>query len=346
MIQRVGRKAVRFQQPIAFVISLGVIAGLGLPAANSAEVKKEARIAISTIQSSAQDGLNGAVEIRVGKSKPFIVMLDTGSVGLRLFPQAPTSGLTSKALTSELPTGENVAGKLGRAAITVGRTQTTQRVDYQLINSTNAWIDGWQNEGVFGILGIGLKRSPIPNPLRFMPRGLNSTWSINFNRTGRGQLILGDSIPTGALMHFDLPADGVSAPNNPYWDDHAAQGCWSFAPEGSRVRDRVVHCVDTWFDSGFPIMRIKGKQFAKLDLMPSNSLKAKTVVRLAPEGSAFARVSFLAGEQGSRNTTRVVPRGRALINTGNSFFFKYRIYYNNATGDIYLDDLLNESEMN
>jgi hypothetical protein len=278
-------------------------------------------VPITTINASVQGGLNGAVEIRLGDSDPFLVMLDTGSVGLRLFPSAPKRGVGDTPGT-------------GRAVIGIGRTQTTQTVAVEYLSSSNSWIAGWERQGVLGILGIGLKESAIPNPLRFLPQAQGQSWSVKFERSGRGALVLGAASPADAIMHFSLPPDGAG---NRYWNDHAATGCWTFTAPRNLPVEGVRHCVDTWFDSGFPIMRIKGRQFDRLALTPDQSLRPGTEVRVAPSGNAFAPVVMRAGNQGSRNTTRVVASGRALINTGNAMFFDYRFTYNAATGDIYLE---------
>jgi hypothetical protein len=319
-----------------------LLAGLGAAPAQAAPTGK-IRVPITTIDASLQDGQNGAVQIRIGKSAPFTVMLDTGSVGLRLFPKAPKSGITKVALNEPLPNGDQAQGVLGNATITIGKAVTTQKVNFQYINSTNPWIDGWQDQNVLGILGIGLKESKIPNPLRFLPGKQASTWSINFNRTGKGELILGDAIPASALMHFPLKRDGVDRPDTiKYWDDHAAPGCWTFTTTRAPQQGARDYCVDTWFDSGFPIMRIKGREFNRIKVTPTKALLPGTTVRLAATGSAFAPLSFNAGNQGSRNTTRLASTGKAVINTGNSYFFDHRVYYNATTGDIYLNRLTTE----
>lgn len=315
----------------------------------------EVRIPITTVDSSTLPGQNGTVLVTLGASKPFRVMLDTGSVGLRLFTEAPQVGLGEATTRTELPNGQKVRAVIGRAKISIGKTQTTEAITYQRIPSTNAWIDGWQDQGVSGILGIGLKESSVPNPLRYLPGKQGLVWSVKFSRNGVGSLIVGDSVPPESIMHFPLPPDGERPIGNPdkVWDDHAAPGCWTFrAPESEAAREprqpRELreHCVDTWFDSGFPIMRIKGAEFGGLKLTPTRALTPGTEVRLAPAGSAFSPASFRSGEQGSRNTTRVVTKGRGLINTGNSYFFDYRVYYAVATGDIYLDRDVAEGQAN
>jgi len=301
---------------------LGCVVGFSvIPAGANAAQPGEVVVPITTINSPVQDGLNGAVKIRLGNSAPFLVMLDTGSVGLRLFPSAPKRGVGKTPGT-------------GRAVIGIGRTQTTKKVAVEYVSSSNPSIAGWESQGVLGILGIGLKKSAFPNPLLHLPRAQGNSWSVKFERSGSGALVLGAASPADAIMHFSLPRDGVS---NRYWNDHAATGCWTFTAPRNLPGEGVKHCVDTWFDSGFPIMRIKGRQFDRLALTPSQSLRPGTQVRVAPSGNAFAPVVMRAGDQGSRNTTRVVPTGRAVINTGNSMFFDHRITYNALTGDIYVE---------
>ena len=311
----------RSWRSIGAVFAGCVIGFSALPAGAHAAQPGEVVVPITTVNASGQDGLNGAVKIRLGNSAPFLVMLDTGSVGLRLFPSAPKRGVGNTPGT-------------GRAVIGIGRTQTTKKVAVEYVSSSNSLIAGWESQGVLGILGIGLKESTFPNPLLFLPQGQGDSWSVKFERSGSGALVLGATSPADAIMHFPLPSDGAS---NRYWNDHAATGCWTFTAPRNLPGEGVKHCVDTWFDSGFPIMRIKGRQFDRLALTPSQSLRPGTQVRVAPSGNAFAPVVMRAGDRGSRNTTRVVPTGRAVINTGNSMFFDYRITYSALTGDIYVE---------
>lgn len=321
------------------LIAFLTLAPVAFASTSQAADRNEVRVPVTTVSSSLQDGLNGTIVIRLGKSQPFRVMLDTGSVGLRLFPAAPQVGIGKKETQTDLPNGDRVRAVVGKAKISIGKTQTTQAITYQRIPQTNPWINGWQNQNVLGILGIGLKDSAVPNPLRYLPGKQGLVWSVKFSRAGVGSLVLGDSIPTNSLMHFPLPVDGNQSVGNPenVWNDHAAPGCWTFQTPGRKVVvERVEYCVNTWFDSGFPIMRIKGAQFKALKLTPTQALVPDTEVRLAAPGSAFAPATFRASDQGSRNTTRVADVGRSVINTGNSFFFDYRVYYSVATGDIYL----------
>ena len=104
-------------------------------------------VPIRTIDTPGTSGQSGIVEIRVGKSAPFAVMLDTGSVGLRVFPGAwerkPGSvALGSKKIATALA-GREVKGIVGRATVTLNGVATALPVPFQYVNTTNPYIQQW-----------------------------------------------------------------------------------------------------------------------------------------------------------------------------------------------------------
>ena len=88
------------QRALAVSLLCVAIAGTQLSTATAADVDTDnsssaavavpvtVNVPIRTIDTPGTSGQSGIVEIRVGKSAPFAVMLDTGSVGLRVFPGA------------------------------------------------------------------------------------------------------------------------------------------------------------------------------------------------------------------------------------------------------------------
>lgn len=305
------------------------------PPTEAAKTPVTVAVPIRTIATPGTSGQSGIIEMRVGSSAPISVMLDTGSVGLRLWSGVrPGMTMTAKKVTS--PTGgQNVPGLLGSAPMTIGGVATTLDVPLQLINTSNPYINGWKARGVSGILGIGVGSGDLTNPLVALPGEMGLRWSAHFTRnqadtSGRvGALILGAAPPGNADMHFRLPYVGVNVNGARLWDDHAANGCWTFGT----ARE---YCVPTWFDSGFTVMRIKGRAFSTLPKATGKQLRLGTRVGLAAGSSAFIGDTFTAGNQASKNLARVTPQGKATINTGNSFYFEYTVTYNVATGDIYL----------
>ena len=304
----------------------------------SAPVK--VKVPIRTIDTPGTSGQSGIVDIRVGNSAPFAVMLDTGSVGLRVFPGAwgakPTSvKLSSKKITTT-SAGQNFKGAIGKAPVTFSGVSTTMAVPFQYVNTSSPYIGLWTARNVYGILGIGTGEGDLTNPLVALPGSLGLRWSVHFERqiggVGRlGALVLGAEAPAITQMDFDLPSLGKNINGALLWDDHSAQGCWRFG-------NNPEWCGDTWFDSGFTKMRVKGLVFKRLPQGANGLLKTGTRVELAAPGSAFVAHKFVSGHQASRNYVRVVPAGVGGINTGNSFYFDYTVTYNIAIGHIYFSN--------
>jgi hypothetical protein len=288
-------------------------------------------IPVTMIDTPERSGSNGIVTLRMGNSTPIKVMVDTGSIGLRLW-SAPKSIVARATTRIETPLdGASVPARLGTSRISLGPVTTTSAVPFAVINAESSYIDEWRQAGVSGILGIGIGASSgdLTNPLTSMPDSYGQQWSLHFSETGA--LVLGAQPPPGARMHFPLTSAGVDVNRNPLWNDKDAPGCWRFGLT-------IERCVPTFFDSGFTVMRIKGEEFARLPMTASNQLKPGTRVALSAGSSAFIGDTFLAGNVDSRNFARVIPKGKASINTGNSYFFRYTVTYNALTGDIYLSD--------
>lgn len=298
------------------------------------------KVPVRTIDTPGTNGQSGIVEIRVGNSAPFAVMLDTGSVGLRVFPGAwgtkPISVKLGSEKTTTTSAGQNFKGVIGKAPMTLSGVSTTFSVPFQYVNTSSPYIGLWTARNVYGILGIGTGEGDLTNPLVALPGSLGLRWSVHFERkiggVGRlGSLVLGAEAPASTEMDFDLPSLGKNINGALLWDDHSAQGCWRFGK-------KPEWCGDTWFDSGFTKMRVKGLIFKRLPQGANGLLRTGTPVELAAPGSAFVAHKFVSGNQASRNYVRVIPAGVGTINTGNSFYFDYTVTYNVAIGHIYFSN--------
>jgi len=300
----------------------------------------EVKVPIRTIDTPGTNGQNGIVEIRVGNSAPFAVMLDTGSVGLRVFPGAWGSKPTSVKLSSEKITttsaGQNFKGAIGKASMTFSGVSTTSPVPFQYVNSSSPYIGLWTARNVYGILGIGTGKGDLTNPLVALPGSLGLRWSVHFERNiggvdRLGALVLGAEAPANTIMDFELPSLDKNVNGALLWDDHAAQGCWRFDK-------KPEWCGDTWFDSGFTKMRVKGLVFKRMPQGVNGLLRTGTRVEFAAPGSAYVAHRFVSGDQASRNYVRVIPTGVGTINSGNSFYFDYTVSYNVAIGHVYFSN--------
>jgi len=328
---------------IITALCLGLVAmPWGSAQADDADVPTQAAkesitvtIPVRTIDTPGRSGQSGIVEIRVGDSAPLAVMLDTGSVGLRLWGGRPAAAaVTSKPVESTVD-GAQVPGLLGKATMTFGGVSTTMAVPFQLINTDSRYIQQWKSKRVVGILGIGVGSGELTNPLVALPGSLGLRWSVHFARKLSAQggamsaLVLGADASPDAQMSFPLTYLGLNVNGALLWDDHAAGGCWTIGT----MREQ---CVPTWFDSGFTVMRIKGLQFARLPQTASHRLRSGTPVALAAGNSAFVGHQFTAGSTGSRDLASVLPTRQATINTGNSFYFDYTVSYDVAQGVVSL----------
>jgi hypothetical protein len=331
----------------------GIIAGisislLALPGAVAAADDSDVQTAsarepvnvsvpIRTINTPDRSGQNGILDIQVGRAAPISVMVDTGIVGLVLFDK-PTSAKPAGIEAPIYLQGDKLPGVLFTAPVTIGGVTTTNPVAIQYVRTSSPYISQWRNRGISGIIGLGAgDGGRMTNILKSMPGTLGLRWSLHFERTAtsrsarQGSLVLGAEPPLDVTMDFRLPYLGVDVNGARMWNDHAASGCWKFGtvPE---------QCVPTWFDSGFTVMRVVGRNFWRVPKTPTDLLRSGTRVKLAAGSSSFYGHEFIAGRQGSRNLARVITKGSPAINTGNSFYFDYTITYDQVLGTISLSD--------
>jgi hypothetical protein len=279
-------------------------------------VPKPVVIPIQIIDTPARNGQSGVISMKIGSDRSISVIVDTGSVGLRLWEKRP----------------KGMHSSVANAYMTFGGVRTTSRVAYQFVGSTSTSVQQWKAQGVDGILGIGTGNATLTNPFMSLPNRLARSWSVHFARDRNqplGQLILGAVAPRDAILNFQLPRLSGDVGQPSLWDDRAARGCWTFSTPRT-------YCVPTLFDSFTNVMRIKGREFSGLPTNGQNELRVGTRVTLAVEGNAYIGSSFAAGKEGSRNLARVDPTGESTINSGNAFFFTHVVTYNVTTGDIHL----------
>jgi hypothetical protein len=294
---------------------------------------------VRTMETPGRNGHNGTIVMRVGASAPVRVIVDTGFSGLLLFPgvwdRTPAGvRIGTETGTVRAPNGTRIKGVRGTAKMSFSAINTTEAIPFLYSKTPNAYLRKWTDMGVYGLLGVGTKGgATMVNPFTALPGALGRQWSIHFSRTKgtSGAVVLGSPPPADSRMTFPLNYLGTNSVGSPLWDDQAATGCWAFAGGAEQ-------CVDTWFDAAFTLMRVKGASFADLRTDKRGYLRSGTRVTLAAPGAAFIGHSFAAGSRASRNLVKVISNGDPLINTGNSFYFDYTLYYDLVTGRISLKD--------
>lgn len=291
----------------------------------------------------AVTGRSGAVDVRIGRSRPIRVALDTGFTGLILFPSAWSStpagvSVQRKASTTKLADGSSVTGFPGKATLTISGVSTVDPVPFIFTKSDSAFFEDLRSTGVHGLMGVGLKGSnTLTNPLQSLPGELGLSWSMHYDMnatetsTRKGALVLGAAPPTSPTMAFDMPPNGTDVNGARLWDDHSVNACWTFGRQATQ-------CVPTLFDSEFTVLRATGVSDRGLRRDADGDLRVGTPVKLAAPGAAFNGWSYRSGQRASVNRTQVFRAGKPSVIAGNMVFFDFTITYNTITGTLYLSD--------
>ena len=295
------------------------------------------RVPLVTVPNSF--GQSGVMRIQVGRSAPMRVILDTGSTGLRLFPGALDRFRTGAKVTgtsiSTPNDGGTLHGYLASAPITIGGITTTRSVPFQVVKNTSSWVQQWLARDVYGILGIGTGRTPLPNPLLALPGNTGERWSVHFGGEpakripGGGSLTLGASAPTDAVANLQMPPAGPDGFGALLWDDHKASGCWT-------VGSRRTTCIDTWLDSVSDQLTLVGPSFAALPTNADGVVTSGIPVNMSAAGSSFDFWRVTTGTIPSFNYTVANPKGPQLVNTGNRIYYDFTVTYDVMIGLISL----------
>lgn len=298
---------------------------------------------ITTADTPGRNGQNGVITMRVGRSAPIRVIVDTGFSGLLLFPGAwdrtPGGVKVGKTPGSIVgPDGSRIPGVMGSATMTFSGATTVTALPFLQATGRQAYLQAWEREGVYGLLGLGTKGGgSMVNPLTALPGDLGLRWSIHFDRNAAGEagrpgrLVLGAVPPTDAVMAFPMTSTGTNANGAALWNDQAIDACWKFGTMAEM-------CVPTQFDAAFTVMRAKGFAYNRLPVNARGMLRPGTRIEFSAPDTAFVGQSLVAGNQASRNLVRVISTGSTKVITSNALYFDYTVTYNVATGHVYLSD--------
>jgi len=295
-------------------------------------------------------GVQALVEVRVGDGPEVPVVLDTGSIGLHIYPQAVDLRAGSGVTPTGQPTsityvdGEQQTGTLATARISIGGVTTATAVPFGIISSltctaekprcpAQGGIAAAVAAGRYGVLGIGLGRrdpSTPPNPLLYLPDPYRRSWSISLNPPG-GRLVLGAQASQRPAAVIRLPREADPANGGKAFDDHAAHVCWRIGGLSS--------CQPTLFDSGEFTMQVFGGRlgagWSALGTATRVPAGARVAASLRTGDGPFW--SFTAGRAPSANLVVAHAQGRGAVNTGVAAFFAFAVLYDAVDGVIRLE---------
>ena len=231
------------------------------------------------------------------------VVLDTGSVGLRLL----AGRLAAGAVVPEGPAppvvfgSDRVAtGRIAHTSVGIGGIPTTRPIAVELVTGVaclparprcgDAYGGPTVGAGTDGVLGIGMQPGGVvADPLAALPGG--ATAVVHFDPTGQSSLQL--RVPAAGFTLRRLSSGPAAPDGTPTWRV-AVPVCFAAAPlPGGRV------CGPTLFDTGTPAVVIHAPGAAP-GPVPTGS--ALTV--------ALADGRWSANLSGPAAAARVVPAGR------------------------------------
>jgi hypothetical protein len=295
------------------------------------------------------------VTIRVGNDRPINVVLDTGSVGLRVFSNVLPTGIgkginvTSTQDSIEYGDGTTLNGPVAFALVHIGKLTTSAVVPFELAESVtcdptipgcpaDGGGPGLESFGIDGIMGVGMggnyQGDATTNPLLLLPAPYRDGWSIAMSGGGStlpamGALVLGARDPTNSTAQFSLEQAEQANDGMPTWNDWFNL-CWDVAG--------ISDCDLTLFDSGTSMTILSGSAFAdsETDDPGENALlNSGTSISAAQEMNGNPLWSFTSGS-GPLSTVLVEPEGANMINSGAQAFYSFKVTYDESKGDIYL----------
>jgi len=339
-----------FIQVVVGMATLGTLATGGVDMASVAPPDAPLAVVPVTILDGqgTPGGARPTVEVRVGSARAAVpVLLDTGSSGLHIFKTAVATGpgsgvtLTSQPANITYAGGDRFTGVVGRAVVTIGSYATRTPVAFSYVERAfcvarkptcpaSGGISGYEQSGMYGILGIGTQTSQggIASPILGMPGRLRATWSIHLHDL-RGALTLGAPVPAPrSATTIQMNEIGSSA-GSTLWADSRLPLCVSVGP--------VNECVRGLFDSGTYTMQISGPQLGRAPTAPgTDHVASGAPVAVAVKRAAAPFWRFAAGPTKSQDLVTVKAGQGPFVNTGVQAFYDFTITYDDITGQVRL----------
>lgn len=330
------------KRTVGVLLGVLIVAILGGGPAAAVSVRQATitvTVPVRLVQAPTTNALYGMTTIRIGDSAPIRVTVDTGSVGLRLLPGAwktvPTGVRVSDRRITWVADGKRLQGKVGSGVFAISGLRGEYPISFMFMNESS-WTQKAAAQGIQGVLGIGMSRQDLPNPLTTLPGNVGRQWTVRFNpnpaRTGgNGSLVLGAEVPATSFTTFTPRTQGQDAQGVPLWNDQAATGCW-------KIGRLSEVCGPTYFDSMAPFMLVKGEDFARLRTGNAGFLTSGISVAMSAPHSSFYAWNFTSGQRFGVNRVKVSPSGNTLVNTSSALYSAFTVAYDVQEGVIALSE--------
>ncbi len=282
------------------------------------------------------------VQVSVAGGPTVPMLLDSGSIGLRMFAKSvgdsgiKTSGTQEHALFGD---GTVFNGTRAEAPAVIGGMPTAGSIQFEVVKNVGCMAEqpncpglhdaaGYtSDQRVDGIVGIGLNSAPVFNPLLQLDGGIPSTYTVSLGSTS-GTIAFG-SPPNSPVAAFPMQASADERQSNgaPAWNDQSIQGCWAFgSPQQSQ-------CLNTTFDTGSVLTTA------------STSVPGAPPPPFAPDGLPLSLAtsaggtplwSFTSGSTAGKNQVSITNSPTPILISGIAAFREFAITYDLPDGKVIL----------
>jgi hypothetical protein len=288
------------------------------------------------------------VSIEMGGGKAFDALLDTGSSGLRILPQAHVADdlqtTTAIAVSASFHSGLMLEGTVAQGRVTIGDLQT-DAIPVMMIEqvsctstdpcpATGKTLDEFSFDGAAAILGIGMRNSAstqgIANPIAQLAG--HPAYIVQAPAYGGTHGVLRvqpSALDRAAFVTTPLPslADGQPLPDgSPTWDDRGVQTCVT----GDTLTQPF--CAGALLDTGAPPVELD----SQLHTGPATTFPPGTHFDIQiGDGGVLGSMDFTVGATPAPGVDKVVLESRAngdFINLGTSVFFHFDVLFDQHNG--------------
>jgi hypothetical protein len=286
-------------------------------------------VPIAITQVGSDGAMRFSINIEVGNA-PLDVLLDTGSVGLRILPDAvPDSAFactTTTPSTESYKSGLELAGVVARATIAIGGVATPAAIPVTYVESVTCASTAPDcvapaTSGFHAILGIGLRNAPdaVGSPIAQLPGQPKFVIHAPGYGMGNGTLTIGPS-DTSAFTTLQLPAasdDGTLANGTPAWDDrYGIPTCVDDMTGGAD------YCEPGIWDTGNPAITIDWPPATGNSELAVESQIAVTIGAPAAPIDTYAFTIGTVPVPGIDEIELEPAVGEGFINLGTALFFR------------------------
>ena len=294
----------------------------------------------------APAGERFVIDLVVGAAPPIRAILDTGSSGVTIAPDAPAQTLaaltsrTGETFSTTYGSGVTATGFVARARVTLGGRATADPIGVAVVQTVAGGVAGAALQQLFNgysaIVGIGMRNASatLGNPIVQLaghppfvieaPDFGGTTGTLRIGALGAdGARFISLSVPPAPAAIPRL-ADGT-----PAWLDDDLPGCVADATTRTQL------CGPTLLDTGDPAVYLYWPGYSGPGIFPAGTLVDFEVGNVGPPLDTLA-ITVGATPQPGLDVVTVVTSTQGHISLGTLIFHRFDVLFDQVRGVVAL----------